>query len=104
MELTTKNFDAEVLESKQPVLVDFWASWCPPCKMVDPILKKLAKEFEGRVKIAKINVDKNPSISNRFDISGVPTFILFRNGEIVNQAVGARTDTQLRELMESGVE
>ena len=104
MELTTKNFDADVLESKQPVLVDFWASWCPPCKMVDPILKKLAKEFEGRVKIAKINVDKNPSISNRFDISGVPTFILFRNGEIVNQAVGARTDTQLRELMESGVE
>ena len=104
MELTTKNFDAEVLESKQPVLVDFWASWCPPCKMVDPILKKLAKEFEGRAKIAKINVDKNPSISNRFDISGVPTFILFRDGEIVNQAVGARTDNQLRELMESGIE
>jgi thioredoxin len=99
MEVYAKNFEHEVLRSKMPVLVEFWASWCPPCKMMDPVLQKLQSEFKNKIKIRKINVDLNPSIATKYDINGVPTFILFKDGKEMVREVGAKTETQLRQLI-----
>ncbi|MFQ6078885.1 MAG: thioredoxin family protein, partial [Thermodesulfobacteriota bacterium] len=74
MELTNKNFEQEVLRSDLPVLVDFWASWCPPCKMVEPLIDKLEKEYNGKIKVGKLNVDRNHFVASRYNIEGVPTF------------------------------
>lgn len=105
LRLTDANFKEQVLDSEIPVLVDFWASWCPPCKMVEPVIAGLTSELDGRIKIGKINVDQNPKTSAEFKISGVPTFILFKKGEILTKAVGARSKQQLLVLIkEAGVE
>ena len=98
--LTDKNFSHEVLESEIPVLVDFWASWCPPCKMVEPMLRELARELYGNIKIAKINVDQNPYCASDYVIAGVPTFILFYRGTEVMRCVGAQSKKQLLKLIE----
>ena len=96
MRLTDKNFEEEVLKSEVPVLVEFWASWCPPCKMMEPILRKLEMEY----KVGTLNVDLNPKTAARYGITGVPTFILFRNGQEIYRAVAARSEEQLREVIE----
>ena len=101
MRLTDANFDEEVVTSKVPVLVDFWASWCIPSQMMKLIIDKLTREYEDRVKIGKINVDQNPKTRDRFKINGCPTVILFKDGREVIRKVGAQSDGQLRTMLES---
>jgi len=85
------------------VLVDFWASWCPPCKMVEPVVEELERELAGRVKVGKLNVDQNPGIAARYDIKGVPTFVLFMRGREVARRVGAHSKAQLLQFLEENL-
>jgi thioredoxin len=87
--LTDKTFDNEVLESTQPVLVDFWATWCGPCRAIAPIIEELAGDFEGRAKIAKIDVDENQATASKFNVRSIPTLLFFQNGKVVDQIVGS---------------
>jgi thioredoxin 1 len=96
---TTKNFEDEVLKSKQPVLVDFWADWCGPCKMMDPIIKELAAEYEGRVIVGKVNIDDYPEIPKRYGIEGIPTFLVFKNGELKRRVTGIAPKQYLSDLL-----
>jgi thioredoxin 1 len=96
MTLTEANFDKEVLQSSVPVLVDFWAEWCGPCRMLAPIIDELAHEFAGKAKVGKVNVDHNPAIAERYGIRGIPTLILFKNGATVEQIVGVQSKEALK--------
>ena len=89
IDITDANFEAEVLNSKVPVLLDFWASWCNPCKMIGPFIEQLAGEYSGRIKVGKVNVDEAGDISSRHGIVSIPTLVVYKDGKIVNQAVGA---------------
>jgi thioredoxin 1 len=89
LQISDDNFENEVLKSEQPVLVDFWAEWCGPCRMVAPVLDQLADEMEGKVRIAKLNVDENQRIAYQFQVSSIPTFILFKNGQVADRTMGA---------------
>lgn len=96
--INTENFEKEVLGSDRPVLVDFWASWCGPCRMVIPIVEELAREHP-EYKIAKVNVDEEPELASRFGIMSIPSLLVFKEGEVVNQSVGARPKAQILELL-----
>ena len=100
LELRDPNFHEEILESKLPVLLDFWASWCPPCKMVEPVLQELSQDLSGLVKIVKINVDQNPTSASKYNISGVPTFIVFFKGKEMDRCVGAQSKQQLLNMLD----
>jgi thioredoxin 1 len=89
------DFQKDVLDSKIPVLVDFWAEWCGPCKMVAPVLDELAKEYEGKIKIAKVDVDQNQQVAGNFNIRSIPTLLFFKNGQVVKQLIGAHPKTKL---------
>ncbi len=98
-----KNFAAEVLQSDLPVLVDFWATWCGPCKSIGPVIDDLSKEYSGRVKIAKLNVDENPATPSQYGVRGIPTLILFKGGKILEQMVGAVPKTRLAAMIEKAL-
>ncbi len=95
--LTDKNFDDEVIKSTTPVLVDFWAVWCGPCQMQNPILEDVEKEFEGKVKVGKLNVDENPNIAGKYQVMSIPTLMLFKAGQIVKQMIGVQSKETLVE-------
>lgn len=94
--VTDTTFEKEVLKSSQPVLVDFWAVWCGPCRMQDPILEEIAKEYEGKVKIGKLNVDENPNTAGKYGVMSIPTLLLFKGGTIVKQWIGVQSKESLK--------
>jgi thioredoxin 1 len=89
VEITDANFQKEVLNSDKPVLVDFWAVWCAPCKMVAPVVEELAKEYDGKLKVGKLDVDNNPEVSMKYGIRSIPTLMVFKGGKVVEQIIGA---------------
>ncbi|HUN27082.1 MAG TPA: thioredoxin TrxA [Steroidobacteraceae bacterium] len=101
---TDATFSEDVLKSDKPVLLDFWAEWCGPCKMIAPILDELAAEYRDRLKVAKLNIDENPQTPPKFGIRGIPTLILFKNGTVEAQKVGAVSKSQLAAFLESNLD
>ncbi|TAN50099.1 MAG: thioredoxin TrxA [Betaproteobacteria bacterium] len=101
--ITDENFEPQVLQSEVPVLVDYWAEWCGPCKQIAPILDEVAREYGGRLKVAKINVDENRQVPARFGIRGIPTLMLFRNGNVEDTRVGALSKSQLTAFLDSNI-
>lgn len=103
VEVNDNNFDKEVLESPEPVLVDFWAEWCAPCRMMTPIVDEIAQRYTGKARIAKLNVDHSPIVAQRYGIKGIPTFIAFRNGKEEERIVGATSRDTLTRVIEKNL-
>ena len=97
------NFDNDVLKSSVPVLVDYWAEWCGPCKMIAPTLDEIAKDYQGKLKIAKVNVDENPQVTQKFGIRSIPTLMIFKDGAVQAQKVGAMSKSQLSAFIETNL-
>lgn len=97
------NFDAVILKSETPALVDFWANWCAPCRAIAPLVDEIAAQYKGRVRVAKMNVDENQSTPGKYGVRGIPTLILFKDGKVVDQLVGAVPKSQIKELVEKGL-
>lgn len=100
-EFTDANFDTEVLQSDVPVLVDFWAPWCGPCRQIAPLIDELATEYAGRVKVGKVNVDDNQAVAQKYDVMSIPTLIIFKNGSDVNRIVGVQPKSRLQSALEA---
>ncbi len=95
----SKNFEAEVLHSTQPVLVDFWATWCGPCRMLAPVLEEVAKEKEGQVKVCKLDIDQSPDLASRYGVMSIPTLMVFKGGQVVNKSVGLVPKAAVEKLL-----
>ena len=103
IDVTEKNFSEEVLKSEMPVLVDFWAPWCGPCKMLTPIIEELIAEYDGRVKICKLNTDENMSLSSKFQITSIPCLILFKGGSPVHKIVGFKPKNDIKKVLDDAI-
>ncbi|MBS9424734.1 thioredoxin TrxA [Photorhabdus caribbeanensis] len=101
--LSDASFDTDVLNATGPVLVDFWAAWCGPCKMIAPILDEIASEYSGKLTIAKLNIDDNPATAPKYGIRGIPTLLLFKDGQVAATKVGALSKTQLKEFLDTNL-
>jgi thioredoxin 1 len=101
--VTDDSFEQEVLQSSEPVLVDYWADWCGPCKMIAPVLDEIAGEYDGKIKVAKLNIDENPNTPPRYGIRGIPTLMLFKDGEVEATKVGAVSKSQLTAFIDSNL-
>lgn len=100
---TDGNFELEILKSEVPVMVDFWAPWCGPCHIIGPVIEELAAEYTGRVKVAKMNVDENPATPSQYGIRGIPTVILFKDGKVFDQIVGAVPKSKVEEMIKKAL-
>ena len=100
---TDKNFEAEVIQSEIPVLVDFWATWCAPCKAIAPLVDAIAEEYEGKIKVGKVNVDENQGTPSKYGVRGIPTIVLIKEGKVVDQVVGAVPKAQLEALIKKAL-
>lgn len=100
LKITRENFENEVMKSDIPVLIDFWAPWCGPCRMMGPIIEQLAEEYEGKVKVGKVNVDEEGELSQAFGVMSIPTIVLVKDGKVVKQAVGARPKTEVEAMLQ----
>ena len=103
IEITDTTFEEEVVNSDTPVLVDFWADWCAPCKMIAPIVEELAEEYDGQIKFGKVDVDSNPKVAANYGIRGIPTLLIFKAGEPVDQVVGAVPKSVLKKRLEESI-
>ena len=103
VQISDSSFDSDVLQAEGPVLVDFWAEWCGPCKMIAPVLEELASEYGEKLKISKMDVDANPETAPKYGIRGIPTLILFNNGDVAGTKVGALSKSQLSEFIDSAI-
>jgi thioredoxin 1 len=103
VQLSDESFDADVVKAEGPVLVDFWAEWCGPCKMIAPILDEISEEYESKVTIGKLNIDHNAGTPQKFGIRGIPTLLLFKDGEVAATKVGALSKTQLKEFLDANL-
>ncbi|MGB9886862.1 MAG: thioredoxin [Moorellales bacterium] len=101
VEISDRDFEQEVLQSDRPVIVDFWAEWCGPCRRMAPIVEELAQDYAGRVKVAKVNVDQNAELSGRYGIMSIPTLLFFKGGQVVERLVGLRPKQELARVVES---
>lgn len=101
--VSDSSFEQDVLQAEGPVLVDFWAEWCGPCKMIAPVLEELAEEYNGKLKIAKLNIDENPETAPKYGVRGIPTLILFKNGQAEGTKVGALSKSQLATFIDSAI-
>lgn len=101
--ITDTNFDSEVLKSSQPVLIDFWASWCAPCRAIAPVVEQLAQEYAGKIKFGKVNIDENPRTPTQFDVRSIPTLLMFRDGKVVGQIIGAVPKPKIDDLLKKAL-
>lgn len=101
MEITDKSFEEKVLNSKLPILIEFWASWCVPCKMMEYLLYELESEYDGKIRVAKLNVDRNRRIPSKYNLTGVPTFMIFKNGKLIETKIGALNREDLVKMIEN---
>ena len=100
LKITRENFENEVMKSNIPVLIDFWAPWCGPCRMMGPIIEQLAEEYEGKAKVGKVNVDEEGELSQAFGVMSIPTIVLVKDGKVVKQAVGARPKAEVEAMLQ----
>jgi thioredoxin 1 len=101
LELTDNNFDSDVLKSDLPVLVDFWAPWCGPCKIVEPIVEEIAKEYDGKLRVGKLNTDDNPQVASKYGVMSIPTLMIFNKGELIDRIIGAQPKNAIKDKIDA---